>query len=259
MNQPERALLERIHAYILGVTRGQSTVVESGPFDLLLHKKLTVPWGSAGVPRLGAQPSATDIARAAKEFVDRDRTPRWEFIAELFPGLAEELADGGFGGPTYEPLLVLDPDSLPAPGSGPEAMTIRTFDVSRDPATEVVDMIQIAFGDAADPAGVEAFLTTVAEPNTTQLVAFIDDRAVASGRLAHHAGVGEITGVAVAEPARRQGIGSALTRELAATGVEAGCEVVYLTARDAAAARIYERLGFVKIGSYVEVESPGAS
>jgi hypothetical protein len=35
-----------------------------------------------------------------------------------------------------------------------------------------------------------------------------------------------------------------------------GCDVVFLTARDDDAARIYRRVGFTRVGTYIEAATP---
>jgi ribosomal protein S18 acetylase RimI-like enzyme len=248
------AALERIHAYILEVTRPLCTVMRVGPFDLLLHRKLTVPWASAAVPRLGTTGWTQHLDAVAAAFGSAGRAPRWEFIRELFPGLAKGLASAGFGTPTIEPLLVLDPISSQAPAQISSGITIRPFDPDLDDAEELVELVQTAFDSTADAAALEAFRSSVAAPNVMQLVALSDERPVGSARMTHHLGVAEVTGVAVGKTYRRRGIGSALAQRLTEAAIERGSEIVYLTARDEAAGRIYERLGFARIGCYVEVE-----
>ncbi|HYI45228.1 MAG TPA: GNAT family N-acetyltransferase [Actinomycetota bacterium] len=247
------AALERIHAYILEVTRPLCTVKQVGSFDLLLHRKLMVPWASAAVPRLGTTDWTQHLDHVAEAFGSAGRSPRWEFIRELFPGLAEDLASAGFGTPTIEPLLALDSISPVDAAQISADVAIRPFDSDLDDAAEVVELVQSAFDSAADAAALEAFRSSVAAPNVVQLIALSEERPVGSGRMTHHRGVAEITGVAVVKTHRRQGIGSALTKLLTRAAIELGSGIVYLTARDEGAGRIYERLGFARIGSYVEV------
>lgn len=77
---------------------------------------------------------------------------------------------------------------------------------------------------------------------------------VASGSYQLARGVAEITGVGVLPSSRRQGLGAAVTHALAADAVRRGAEVVFLSATDAAVARVYERLGFRRIGNAMIAE-----
>jgi predicted GNAT family acetyltransferase len=57
-------------------------------------------------------------------------------------------------------------------------------------------------------------------------------------------GMSEIGGVAVAEAARRRGIGAALTVAASRGAFDDGASMVLLTPGDDATARVYERAGF---------------
>jgi predicted GNAT family acetyltransferase len=68
--------------------------------------------------------------------------------------------------------------------------------------------------------------------------------------------VAEITGVGTLPSARRQGLGAAVTAELAALAIADGIGTVFLSASDAAVARVYAGLGFRRIGTAMIAE-PG--
>jgi ribosomal protein S18 acetylase RimI-like enzyme len=59
-----------------------------------------------------------------------------------------------------------------------------------------------------------------------------------------------VTGVAVAEPFRRRGIGAALTSALVDWAFEGGATLVHLNPDDDAAARLYAGLGFVEVAGF---------
>lgn len=77
---------------------------------------------------------------------------------------------------------------------------------------------------------------------------------LASGSYQLADGIAEITGVGVLPSSRRQGIGAAVTRALAADAARRGAEVIFLSATDAAVARIYQRLGFRPVGTAMIAE-----
>ncbi|MCB0058748.1 MAG: GNAT family N-acetyltransferase, partial [Caldilineaceae bacterium] len=64
-----------------------------------------------------------------------------------------------------------------------------------------------------------------------------------------HDGITEIAGIATAKPYRRQGVAGALTASVVAQAFAQGLTAVFLTAADAAAGRVYERVGFRAIGT----------
>jgi ribosomal protein S18 acetylase RimI-like enzyme len=59
----------------------------------------------------------------------------------------------------------------------------------------------------------------------------------------------ELTGIAVLPLAREHGVGAALTRALVDDAAGRGIETIFLSAQDDAVARIYERIGFVRVGT----------
>ena len=61
--------------------------------------------------------------------------------------------------------------------------------------------------------------------------------------------VSEITGVGTLPAARRRGIGAAVTGRLVEHARERGAAIVFLSAADEDVARLYERLGFRRVGT----------
>ena len=62
-------------------------------------------------------------------------------------------------------------------------------------------------------------------------------------------GVCEVTGVGTLPSARRRGIGAALTGRLVQDARERGAAIVFLSAAGDDVARMYERLGFRRVGT----------
>jgi predicted GNAT family acetyltransferase len=63
-----------------------------------------------------------------------------------------------------------------------------------------------------------------------------------------HEGVAEVAGIAVRPSHRRRGIGGAVTALLTRAGRDVGITLPYLTPADDAAARVYARIGYRKVG-----------
>jgi ribosomal protein S18 acetylase RimI-like enzyme len=62
-------------------------------------------------------------------------------------------------------------------------------------------------------------------------------------------GVTELAGIGTLRPARRQGLGSAVTAALIGQARAAGVHTVFLSAEDEAVERLYGRLGFRTCGT----------
>jgi ribosomal protein S18 acetylase RimI-like enzyme len=81
---------------------------------------------------------------------------------------------------------------------------------------------------------------------------------LAAGSYQLHDGVAEITGIGVLPASRRRGLGGAVTHALAADALARGARTVFLSATDAAVARVYIRLGFREIGTAMIADPPDA-
>jgi ribosomal protein S18 acetylase RimI-like enzyme len=66
----------------------------------------------------------------------------------------------------------------------------------------------------------------------------------------------ELTGIAVLPRARRRGVGAAVTAALVEDAHALGVRTVFLSAQDDAVARVYERVGFVRVGTACIAEAP---
>ena len=80
-------------------------------------------------------------------------------------------------------------------------------------------------------------------------VAFAGGQPVAIGSHQPIEDVSEIVGVGTLPAHRRKGIAAGLTAFLVEDALRRGVRTVYLSAGDAAVARLYERLGFRRVGT----------
>lgn len=197
----------------------------------------------------------------------------FEWIEQTAPSMAAAAADAGLEVRAH-PLLVLG--QLRQPPSVPPTVTIRLVSPG-DPELELVWAVPaVAFGHPGTAAG-EADVTErdkIAANHEGGTLIMLRERlqsgqsvlATASGPNGPLAagsyqlmdGVAEITGVGVLPASRRRGLGGAVTRALAADALARGARTVFLSATDAAVARIYARLGFRKIGTAMIAEPAGA-
>jgi len=83
------------------------------------------------------------------------------------------------------------------------------------------------------------------------MAAAYDDRGAVVGGGSHgpRGATSELTGIAVLPRARRRGVGAAITAALVADARSRGVRTVFLSAQDDAVARVYERVGFVRVGT----------
>jgi ribosomal protein S18 acetylase RimI-like enzyme len=105
-----------------------------------------------------------------------------------------------------------------------------------------------------DPASIEVVRERLRAGRSVLATASSSDGPLASGSYQHADGVAEITGIGVLPAGRRRGLGAAVTHALAAHALARDVAIVFLSAADADAARIYTRLGFRQIGTAVIAE-----
>jgi predicted GNAT family acetyltransferase len=82
------------------------------------------------------------------------------------------------------------------------------------------------------------------------------DGVLASGMLQRVGDVAEVAGVATLPSARRRGLGAAVTAALARHARREGVDVVFLSAGSTEIARVYEGVGFRRIGTACIGEPP---
>jgi predicted GNAT family acetyltransferase len=94
---------------------------------------------------------------------------------------------------------------------------------------------------------------------TVSAVAFADGQPVAFGSHQPVGDVSEIVGVGTLPAYRRRGVAAALTSLLVQDAQQRGVQTVFLSAGDAAVARVYERVGFKCIATACIAEPAGAA
>lgn len=248
-------MIARIQAQLHYSASQNYEAVTVPPFTCYFNPDSPSPWNNYAIPT-GVIVSAAELRGPLDAlctlYQQRARQPRFEFIAEAAPGLAPALAAYGFVEEAQTLLMLCTPASqqrLP-PVTGLQLAAL-TVDDGLALIQELLTVQRRAFGDStAFPATQEEAVTFRRRFATTQLyVAQIDGQVVsAASLLPPHAGITEIAGIGTLADYRRRGIGAALTAYAVQQAFAQGLEGVFLTAADAAAGRVYTRVGFHPIG-----------
>jgi ribosomal protein S18 acetylase RimI-like enzyme len=264
------ALLARIEAYYDAVPRAAAAVETLGPLTLFVRQGAGWPYYAR--PSLGATVvTAADVERVRARQRALGLPEAFEWVAETTPGLEVAAAAAGLAVGRH-PLLVLDPRG-PSPCAAPPGVEVRLAGVDDDLAllSAVAHVAFGAGGTAVGPQGPADLPARAAEGRPDQ-VAFERER-VRTGRtvmavalagglpvgVGSHQPVGpvsEIVGVATLPAYRRRGIAASLTAFLAADAGRRGVATVFLSAGDDDVARVYERVGFRRIGTACVAEPP---
>ena len=249
-------VLARLETYYDTAPRANATTEEVGPFTSFL-KAAPDGWGYYARPRLGLTGDVTvadvDAVRARRRALGEGEDVEW--VHETTPSL---LAAARASGLTVHecPLLVLaDP--------APEGRADRRAAVlgPEDDLDTMVGAVHAGFEgtDEVTPRPADRQRRMIRE-GLLILAAAYEGQGVVVGGGSHgpRGGTTELTGIAVLPRARRQGLGAAVTAALVADARAKGVRTVFLSAQDDTVARVYERVGFARVGTACIAEAPSS-
>lgn len=266
-------IIRRIDAYCDTQPRERARAEGHGPLLLFVPVRPGFPYYAR--PRTGDRDpvTAADV-RAVRARQRALRLPEsFEWIEHSAPEMAAAAAEAGLRVHRH-PLLLLEA-LAPAPPL-PPATAARIVEPDDPELIQAWAVPGVAFAHPGseigragvverdklaadhDPAVIDGVRERLRSGLSVLATASGPDGPLASGSYQYAAGVAEITGIGVLPAARRQGLGAAVTHTLAAHALGRGAPVVFLSAADSAAARIYTRLGFREIGTAVIAEPPDA-
>lgn len=250
-------LLVRIDACCDAMPRRHAAVEDHGPMRLFVRDGDGMQfYARPGGPDVHV--TADDVAAVRARQRELDVPEEFEWIDDLVPSLGRAAEAGGLN-VIRCPLLVLE-----RPAFRDDRASV--LDDESPHLAAALAIARLAFG----PTGGDPTIGTTARDTATRLIeesAIAADRAaiksgeaiiavaggatgpLASGRVQHDGSTAEIVGVATLPAHRRQGLAGAVTATLAAEAVARGMHPVFLSAADDAAARVYERAGFRRIGT----------
>lgn len=250
--------LALVDGYCDAVPRSDARVEEHGPLRLFVPQRVGHPWY--------ARPAAADVVVAegdVRRVRDRQRAlglpEALGWVGGRPAGLEDVVRAAGLVVHEY-PLLVVTADELR--DVGPVDAEVRPVGPGDDLA-RVEAVARVAFADRDPMAGVEALdgaqdrdgrwvavrTAHVLEGRPAVAAAYVGGEPVARAAGTLVGDVAELTGVATLPALRGRGLGSAVTHQLAAAAFSQGARLVFLSAHSDAALRVYERLGFRRIGS----------
>jgi GNAT superfamily N-acetyltransferase len=253
------------------VPRQRARAEEHGP--LMLFVPVGPGWPYYARPRQGARPqiTAADVRTVRARQRELGIPESFEWLRQTTPELAEAAAGAGLQVAAH-PLLVLA-GLRPGPVL-PAGVSVRVISPDEPDLGRIVAAPDVAFAHAGtsigtagpaerdkiaagqDPSTIAMLRDRLAAGHSVLAAAFDRDGPLAAGSCQSAGAVAEITGVGTLPCASRRGLGAAVTATLAAAALAAGTQTVFLSASDDAVARVYEGLGFRRIGTAMIAE-PG--
>lgn len=249
-------MLPVLESYYDTVPRATARTEEVGPFTLFVQAG--TGWPFYARPRLGLDGTVTaaDVHAVRARQRDLGVPEALEWVHETAPTLRAAAVEAGLAVRDC-PLMVLDRLQVPEPPTG-----FRLEVLGPDPVAlgAVAAAVSAGFGgtdevqprEAPDQAAlVDAGLlcTVGAYDDAARLGGSVGDVVVGGGSHSPRGATAELAGIAVVPRARRRGLGAAITAALVEDARVRGVETVFLSAHDDTVARVYARLGFVRVGT----------
>ncbi|MEV0998142.1 GNAT family N-acetyltransferase [Nonomuraea sp. NPDC050202] len=242
-----------VHAYLRSAAGPDAR--RAGPFLIRFDEHDDAGPFNYAVPDDGASPTAGEIAALVAAFRERSRTPRLEYVPQASPGVEAALLAAGFVPEGRYPLLVCAPGSVVDAPASPD---VRVRLVADDPGLwAVARVMNEAFGAPEATGHDVARLRRVVDGGGLVAAAVRGGKVVGGGQLGRpHEGVAEVAGIAVSAAYRRRGIAGAITALLTREAAGAGVTMPFLTPADDAAARVYARTGYTRVGEALHISLP---
>ncbi len=246
-------LIERIQSQLRASAAAAYAATAIPPFTCYVNPDDPSPGYNYAIPDAAL---AGDPGRALDDLAEfyrgRGRAPRFEFLEAYAPGLSPALEKRGYRLEMRSYLMICTrADVVPLPPVA--GVSVRTLSAA-SPLADFQALMTVqsrSFGAADAPAAsaevAENFRRRFAA--STLFVAEMDGEIVSGGAFTPPAdGVTEVVGIATLPGFRGRGIAGLLTSQITRHAFGQGVELAFLTAGDAAAGRVYGRVGFQAAG-----------
>jgi ribosomal protein S18 acetylase RimI-like enzyme len=268
----DNEVIEWIDAFCDAVPRRRARADEHGP--LVIFVPVGSGWPYYARPRGGSRPpiTAADVRAVRARQRELVIPESFEWIEQTAPEMAAAATEAGLEVVSH-PLMVLAGSARVPPL--PPGITVRIV-TPEDPELDRIWAVPaVAFshpgtsvGDAGpverdkiaadhDGGTIAMLRERLRSGQSVLAAAFGPDGPLAAGSCQTVDSVAEITGVGVLPSVRRQGLGAAVTALLAADALDRRVQTIFLSASDAAVARVYARIGFREIGMAMIAEPAG--
>ncbi len=245
------AEIEKIQNYLRASAHGQYDAVALPPFTLFFHPTDTLKYFNYAIPDgpvVG--PADTQLAELRHEFLKRGRTARFEFFEAYAPQLPAVLQSHGFHEEARQWSMLCTSQTL---REVPEVPGLEVFSLgAHSSAQDMHDFMliqRVAFGPdepaEVSPQEVQRGLADAQKGRWHAFMARIAGQPAGAASFGEPiGGVTEIAGIATHPNFRRRGIAARLTHLAVQAAFAQNVQTVCLTAADAQAGRVYERVGF---------------
>ncbi|HVT67529.1 MAG TPA: GNAT family N-acetyltransferase [Trebonia sp.] len=267
----DHEIIERIDAFCDAQPRERARAEQYGPLVLFVPVKPGFPYYAR--PRLGRRAAVTsaDVRTVRARQRELGLPQSFEWVEQVAPDMAAAATGAGLRVHRH-PTLVLG--TLAPPPPRPASVAVRIVRADDPELIQAWAVPGVAFGHPGseigraglierdklaadhDAASIDVVRERLRSGRSVLATAAGPDGPLASGSYQYADGVAEITGIGVLPASRRRGLGAAVTHALAAHARARATRIVFLSAADSDAARIYARLGFREVCTVVIAEPP---
>lgn len=245
------SLLSTLEAYYDAAPRPMAIAEDVGPFTLFLRTD-EEGWPFYARPSVGAAGPVTAVQVEAVRRRQRDlgAPESLEWVHETTPTLLAAARAAGLHVDEC-PLLVLPGGAGTVTPPLPAGYSVSMVGPDSPDLPMTLGAVSAGFADRDEVE--ERPVTRLPELMRSGLLAmaaaYDGRRCVGGGSHSPRGDTSELTGIAVLPRARRQGVGAAVTAALVADARARGATTVFLSAQDDEVARVYERIGFQRVGT----------
>jgi len=243
------SLIERLQSYMRRSAAGRYESLPVPPFTVFLHPFDALIYFNYAIPD---GPLTGDVSeplrRLRAEFQKRGRVPRFEYVSELAPALADTLLAAGFRQEAEARVMVCTRETF-TPVAVPEglSLSVLTSESPREQVRTYCTTSRRGFSpDEPYEASEEDVSKTLEELREGRaVVGQVEGAPAVVGMFTSPSeGIAELGGVATLERFRQRGLGTALTSRVAQEAFARGVDLLFLSTITEEAGRIYERVGF---------------
>ncbi len=284
----DNAIIELIDAFCDAVPRSRARAEEHGPLVLFVPTGPGWPYYARPRLGSRAPITTAHVRAVRARQRELVIPESFEWIEQAAPEMAAAATDGGLDVHAHPLMVLENPSPGAALSEGmlsegvltegalseralaglgvPPGITVRVIAPEEPDLHRIWAVPSVAFGNPGTTAGeaggaerdkiaadhdggtIDMLRERLRSGQSVLAAAFGPDGPLAAGSFQAVDDVAEITGVGVLPSDRRKGLGAAVTAVLAANALSRGVRTVFLSATDAAVARVYARTGFREIG-----------
>lgn len=249
--------VERLQAFLRATAAAGQSIVSVPPFTAYFHPRDPLKYLNYAIPDADVEPSSGSIESLRREFRERGRLPRLEWVEEAAKRVARALEAAGMAEELRAPLMACSPGELMEPTPAVDDLSVTV--VGREDLRDAANVQRVAFGGAplaesdepTPPRGGAVLARSGGKPISAAAWTPVID------------GISEIVGVATADEWRRRGLAGVVTAAASRAAFEAGASLCVLSPGNETAQRVYARAGFRRVATMLHWSdfdrSPSAS